>query len=208
MAGCTAVALLSAPVTQFMFYHSSCFVLCPHIHSQLLFYYLFLYFLPPYTVPSHVNPHTLLIAVALFVSSAGGLRPKRLPVIRTTLQQRRRVLVTVEVVLLQSVQSCRISASGRRDVPVDIPPHYSQFQCSPLLTHILSASLPRPSQQIPVQHREGRCHRSGIQKLQVASRFLEYLCTVGIGLSFILSLRAATFLHSNPTSAGTSRGKY
>jgi hypothetical protein len=38
-----------------MFYHSSCFVLCLHIHSQLLFYYLFLYFLPlpPYTVSCH-----------------------------------------------------------------------------------------------------------------------------------------------------------
>lgn len=60
------VAVLSAPVTRFMCYHSSCFFLCPHIHSQLLFYYLFLYFLPPRTLfpVTYVNLCALPIAVA------------------------------------------------------------------------------------------------------------------------------------------------
>jgi len=53
MAALLSVAVLSAPVTQFIFDHSSCSVLCPHIHSQLIFYYLCLYFLPLYTVPCH-----------------------------------------------------------------------------------------------------------------------------------------------------------
>ena len=67
---------------------------------------------PPAHRNRHVNPRALLIAVALSVSSAGGLRQKRLADIRTTERGRGgrgRVFVTVEVALLQSVHSCHIS---------------------------------------------------------------------------------------------------
>lgn len=81
---------------------------------------------------TYVNPRALLIAVALFVSSAGGLRPKRLAGIRPTGRYWRRVLVTVEVALLQSVQSCCIASSGCHGVPVGTP------HCSPLLPRLCS----------------------------------------------------------------------
>jgi hypothetical protein len=126
-------------------YHSLCFIILlalsyVPIYTPNFFSIISSYIYSPRTPfpVTYVNPRALLIAVALFVSSACGLRPKGLAVIRTTVRYWRPVLVTVEVALLQIVQSCCISTSGCRDVPVGTPLHCSQFQCSPLLPRLCS----------------------------------------------------------------------
>ena len=140
---CSSVAVLSAPVTRFMLYHSSCFALCPHTHSQLLFLLSLPILPPPPPPPPTVHCHLCQSACSPDRTCPVCLQrlcntAEQLADIRTTAQWWRRVLVTLEVALVQTVQSCRISPSGRRGVPVGTP-HYSQCQCSPLLPRLCPA---------------------------------------------------------------------